>query len=119
MYFISSIISNPPKKEEQQEKNENKNNEMTEGKGNNNNEISEKNEIDNSQIIKNSSKQSSTNSITKIIYLPSNNSIDTSFDDNKRTISNNYFTKNTDTSRSNMSQFPLQNNSLNLKKKKK
>ena len=119
MYFISSIVSNPPKKEEQQEKNENKNNEMTEGKENNNNEISEKNEIDNSQIIKNSSKQSSTNSITKIIYLPSNNSIDTSFDENKRTISNNYFTKNTDTSRSNMSQFPLQNNSLNLKKIKK
>ena len=115
--FISSVVSNPPKKEKEEEENVNKNNEKIETKENNN-EISEKNEIDNSEIIKDSSKKSSTTSITKI-YLPSNNSIDTSFDESKRTISKNYFTKNTDTSRSNFSQYPLQNNSLNLKKVKK
>ena len=117
--FISCVVSNPPKKDDEEEKkDENKNNEQIQEEEKKNNEISEKNEIDNNEIIKNFSKKS-TNSTTKIIDLSSNQSIDTSFDESKRTISRNFYNKTTDSSRTNISQFPLNNNSKILKKEKK
>ena len=117
--FISCVVSNPPKKDDEEEKkDENKNNEQKQEEEKKNNEISEKNEIDNNEIIKNFSKKS-TNSTTKIIDLSSNQSIDTSFDESKRTISRNFYNKTTDSSRTNISQFPLNNNSKILKKEKK